>query len=143
MAKNDDGMYHNFRLSRRNPIHIRINEILSDLNKDVYRSKNQFIADALEYYINALENDTMTNSENMEKQKMNMYVTKGELELLKENIKNEVVKEVQKEMISILGNFSGNLAKGIVSDNQKTINTENDDLNENTTLLGLAEMWGE
>ena len=143
MAKNDDGMYHNFRLSRRNPIHIRINEILSDLNKDVYRSKNQFIADALEYYINALENDTMTNSENIEKQKMNMYVTKGELELLKESIKNEVVKEVQKEMISILGNFSGNLAKGIASDSSETIDTEKDDLNENTTLLGLAEMWGE
>ena len=102
MARNDDGMY---------PIHIRINEILSDLNKDVYRSKNQFIADALEYYINALENDTMTNSENIKKQKMNTYVTKGELELLKENIKNEVVKEVQKEMISILGNFSGNCSR--------------------------------
>lgn len=143
MARNDDGMYHNFRLSRRNPIHIRINEILSDLNKDVYRSKNQFIADALEYYINALENDTMTNSENIKKQKMNTYVTKGELELLKENIKNEVVKEVQKEMISILGNFSGNMAKRIVADNLKTIDKDNDDLNENTTLLGLAEMWGE
>ena len=143
MARNDDGMYHNFRLSRRNPIHIRINEILSDLNKDVYRSKNQFIADALEYYINALENDTMTNSENIKKQKMNTYVTKGELELLKENIKNEVVKEVQKEMISILGNFSGNMAKGIVADTLKTIDKDNDDLNENTTLLGLAEMWGE
>ena len=143
MARNDDGMYHNFRLSRRNPIHIRINEILSDLNKDVYRSKNQFIADALEYYINALENDTMTNSENIKKQKMNTYVTKGELELLKENIKNEVVKEVQKEMISILENFSGNMAKGIVADNLKTIDKDNDDLNENTTLLGLAEMWGE
>ncbi|MFR6563430.1 MAG: hypothetical protein ACLUR5_17130 [Eubacterium ventriosum] len=39
MARNDDGMYHNFRLSRRNPIHIRINEILSDLNKDVYQFK--------------------------------------------------------------------------------------------------------
>lgn len=143
MARNDDGMYHNFRLSRRNPIHIRINEILSDLNKDVYRSKNQFIADALEYYINALENDTMTNSENIKKQKMNTYVTKGELELLKENIKNEVVKEVQKEMISVLGNFSGNMAKGIVADNLETIDKDNDDLNENTTLLGLAEMWGE
>ena len=143
MARNDDGMYHNFRLSRRNPIHIRINEILSDLNKDVYRSKNQFIADALEYYINALENDTMTNSENIKKQKMNTYVTKGELELLKENIKNEVVKEVQKEMISVLGNFSGNMAKRIVADNLKTIDKDNDYLNENTTLLGLAEMWGE
>lgn len=143
MARNDDGMYHNFRLSRRIPSHIRINEILSDLNKDVYRSKNQFIADALEYYINALENDTMTNSENIKRQKENIYVTKGELELLKESIKNEVVKEVQKEMISILANFTGNIAKGITPDNSENENTEEEDLNENPTLLGLAEMWGE
>lgn len=111
MARNDDGMYHNFRLSRRNPIHIRINDILSDLNKDVYRSKNQFIADALEYYINALENDTITNSENIKKKHKKEYVTKCELELIKASIKNEVVKEVQKEIIAILGNFSGNMAK--------------------------------
>lgn len=143
MARNDDGMYHNFRLSRRNPIHIRINDILSDLNKDVYRSKNQFIADALEYYINALENDTITNSENIKKKHKKEYVTKCELELIKASIKNEVVKEVQKEIIAILGNFSGNMAKGIVADNLKTIDKDNDDLNENTTLLGLAEMWGE
>ena len=143
MARNDDGMYHNFRLSRRNPIHIRINDILSDLNKDVYRSKNQFIADALEYYINALENDTITNSENIKKKHKKEYITKCELELIKASIKNEVVKEVQKEIIAILGNFSGNMAKGIVADNLKTIDKDNDDLNENTTLLGLAEMWGE
>lgn len=143
MARNDDGMYHNFRLSRRNPIHIRINDILSDLNKDVYRSKNQFIADALEYYINALENDTITNSENIKKKHKKEYVTKCELELIKASIKNEVVKEVQKEIIAILGNFSGNMAKGIVADNLETNGREKDDLNENTTLLGLAEMWGE
>ena len=143
MARNDDGMYHNFRLSRRNPIHIRINDILSDLNKDVYRSKNQFIANALEYYINALENDTITNSENIKKKHKKEYVTKCELELIKASIKNEVVKEVQKEIIAILGNFSGNMAKGIVADNLETNGREKDDLNENTTLLGLAEMWGE
>ena len=143
MARNDDGMYHNFRLSRRNQIHIRINDILSDLNKDVYRSKNQFIADALEYYINALENDTITNSENIKKKHKKEYVTKCELELIKASIKNEVVKEVQKEIIAILGNFSDNMAKGIVADNLETNGREKDDLNENTTLLGLAEMWGE
>ena len=35
------------------------------------------------------------------------------------------------------------MAKGIVADNLETIDKDNDDLNENTTLLGLAEMWGE
>ena len=57
MAKNDDGFYHTLRLSRRNPTHIKIHQILADLDKSVYKSQNQFIADAVEYYINALEND--------------------------------------------------------------------------------------
>lgn len=143
MAKNDDGMYHNFRLSRRNPDHIRINEILSDLNKSVYRSKNQFIADALEYYINALEGDTLTNSEKIKKENLNTYITRKDLELIKESIKHEVVKEVQKEMISILGNFAGNLAKNVQPNNEVLEGKENHSFNADDTLLGLAEMWGD
>ena len=63
MAKNDDGFYHTLRLSRRNPTHIKIHQILADLDKSVYKSQNQFIADAVEYYINALENDFITNDD--------------------------------------------------------------------------------
>lgn len=55
MAKNDDGFYHTLRLSRRNPNHIRMHQILVDLDKSVYKSQNQFIVDAVEFYINALE----------------------------------------------------------------------------------------
>lgn len=143
MAKNDDGMYHNFRLSRRNPSHIRINEILSDLNKSVYRSKNQFIADALEYYINALEDDTITNSEKIKKENLNSYITKKDLELIKESIKNEVVKDVQKEMISILGSFAGNVAKNVQPDSGIAEEKESKSFDADDTLLGLAEMWGE
>ena len=47
MAKNDDGFYHTLRLSRRNPTHIKIHQILADLDKSVYKSQNQFIADAI------------------------------------------------------------------------------------------------
>ena len=62
MAKNDDGFYHTLRLSRRNPNHIRMHQILVDLDKSVYKSQNQFIVDAVEFYINALEEDVITNS---------------------------------------------------------------------------------
>ena len=143
MARNDDGFYHTLRLSRRNPNHIIMHQILVDSDKSVYKSQNQFIADAVEFYINALEDDTITNSGKIKKQNMNEYITKNDLELIKESIKNEVVKEVQKEMISIMGNFAGNMVKGMPADNQANDISDEKELNANTTLLGLAEMWGE
>ena len=68
MAKNDDGFYHTLRLSRRNPNHIRMHQILVDLDKSVYKSQNQFIVDAVEFYINALEEDVITNSGKQKRQ---------------------------------------------------------------------------
>ena len=75
MAKNDDGFYHTLRLSRRNPTHIKIHQILADLDKSVYKSQNQFIADAVEYYINALENDFITNDDREKREEIAILFT--------------------------------------------------------------------
>ena len=137
MARNDDGFYHTLRLSRRNPNHIKIHQILADLDKSVCKSQNQFIADAIEFYINALEDDTITNS-GREKREEN-FITKADLQKIKETIKMEVMSEVNKQMLSILGSFTGNLARNI-----NTGETEKEDgFNADDTVLGLAEMWGE
>ena len=137
MARNDDGFYHTLRLSRRNPNHIKIHQILADLDKSVYKSQNQFIADAIEFYINALEDDTITNS-GREKREEN-FITKADLQKIKETIKVEVMSEVNKQMLSILGSFTGNLARNInIGETEKE-----DGFNADDTVLGLAEMWGE
>ncbi len=137
MARNDDGFYHTLRLSRRNPNHIKIHQILADLDKSVYKSQNQFIADAIEFYINALEDDTITNS-GREKREEN-FITKADLQKIKETIKMEVMSEVNKQMLSILGSFTGNLARNInIGETEKE-----DGFNADDTVLGLAEMWGE
>ena len=136
MAKNDDGFYHTLRLSRRNPTHIKIHQILADLDKSVYKSQNQFIADAVEYYINALENDFITNDDR-EKREEN-FVTKSDIQKMKEDIKNEILSEVNKQMLSVLGSFTGNLVR---SSNQNETE-QKDEFSADDTLLGLAEMWG-
>lgn len=137
MAKNDDGFYHTLRLSRRNPTHIKIHQILADLDKSVYKSQNQFIADAVEYYINALENDFITNDDR-EKREEN-FVTKSDIQKMKEDIKNEILSEVNKQMLSVLGSFTGNLVR---SSNQNETE-QKDEFSADDTLLGLAEMWEE
>ena len=137
MAKNDDGFYHKLRLSRRNPNHIRMHQILVDLDKSVYKSQNQFIVDAVEFYINALEEDVITNSGKQKRQEN--FATKEELQEVKESIRAEMITEVNKQILSVIGTFTGNLIKGTnINDTSK-----NDGFNADDTVMGLAEMWGE
>ena len=137
MAKNDDGFYHTLRLSRRNPSHIRMHQILVDLDKSVYKSQNQFIVDAVEFYINALEEDVITNSGKQKRQES--FATKEELQEVKESMRAEMITEVNKQILSVIGTFTGNLIKGTnINDTSK-----NDGFNADDTVMGLAEMWGE
>ena len=110
---------------------------MADLDKSVYKSQNQFIADAVEYYINALENDFITNDDR-EKREEN-FITKSDIQKMKEDIKNEILSEVNKQMLSVLGSFTGNLVR---SSNQNETEHK-DEFSADDTLLGLAEMWGE
>ena len=137
MAKNDDGFYNTRRLSRRNPNHIRMHQILVDLDKSVYKSQNQFIVDAVEFYINALEEDVITNSGKQKRQES--FATKEELQEVKESMRAEMITEVNKQILSVIGTFTGNLIKGTnINDTLK-----NDGFNADDTVMGLAEMWGE
>ena len=137
MAKNDDGFYHTLRLSRRNPNHIRMHQILVDLDKSVYKSQNQCIVDAVEFYINALEEDVITNSGKQKRQES--FATKEELQEVKESMRAEMITEVNKQILSVIGTFTGNLIKGTnINDTSK-----NDGFNADDTVMGLAEMWGE
>ena len=137
MAKNDDGFYHTLRLRRRNPNHIRMHQILVDLDKSVYKSQNQFIVDAVEFYINALEEDVITNSGKQKRQES--FATKEELQEVKESLRAEMITEVNKQILSVIGTFTGNLIKGTnINDTSK-----NDGFNADDTVMGLAEMWGE
>ena len=137
MAKTDDGFDHTLRLSRRNPNHIRMHQILVDLDKSVYKSQNQFIVDAVEFYINALEEDVITNSGKQKRQES--FATKEELQEVKESMRAEMITEVNKQILSVIGTFTGNLIKGTnINDTSK-----NDGFNADDTVMGLAEMWGE
>ena len=123
--------------SRRNPNHIRMHQILVDLDKSVYKSQNQFIVDAVEFYINALEEDVITNSGKQKRQES--FATKEELQEVKESLRAEMITEVNKQILSVIGTFTGNLIKGTnINDTSK-----NDGFNADDTVMGLAEMWGE
>ena len=146
MAKVDKGNYHNFRLSKCNAQHVSVNKILRDLNPDVVKSKNQYIVDAIEYYTNALDKDDLTLTGAMEKEKRNSFVTRGDLEKIKREIRDGIMIEIQKEMLALLGTFTGNMANSFPSVARPTvvgaIEPEEFDVETDDTMDGLATKWG-
>ena len=101
--RRDTGNYHNLRLSSNNPQHIRVDQILSDLNLDIYKSKNQFMVDAIETYVKLMNQDDLTIKATIEKSRKESFISRQDLEVIKREISDEVVKMVQKEVISMLG----------------------------------------
>ena len=78
------------RLNLENPEQAEIYQVMKNLNRDIYKSQNQFIVEALKHYINYSGADTLTEQEESEKRK---YVTVEEQELMKEELKEELDKE--------------------------------------------------
>ena len=56
-----DYLQYNFRLNLNNPDHLRVYRTLTDLNRDIHKSKSSFIVTALLRYIDGASMDELTN----------------------------------------------------------------------------------
>ena len=65
------------RLNMEEPKQAEIYQILTNLDKYIYKSQNQFLVDALEFYIEHSGKDMLTQQEQAEQQR---YITAEELE---------------------------------------------------------------
>ena len=50
--KNQSLVRHVIRLNVQNEQHQRVEKVLANLNKKIYKSTNQFVINAIDYYIN-------------------------------------------------------------------------------------------
>ena len=146
MAKKDSGNYHNFRLSKNNAQHVRVDKVLRDLNPAFVKSKNQYIADAIDYYTRALDNDDLTMSGATASAKKGSYITRGELDEIKREIRDNVMIEVQKEMLALLGTFTGKMATTlpivVQQSAMRSAETKEYGVEADDTINGLASKWG-
>lgn len=110
----DKGIYHNVRCSMNNKQHVYVHKILSDLNLSIYKSKNQFIIDAVEHYAKSLNQEDLTNTA-AEKHIREGLARCGndDPEALKKEIVNEVTVAVQTNVISVLMTELAKLKVGI------------------------------
>jgi len=77
---------------------VKIMQTLDDLNTDVYKSVNRFMIEALKYYINIINDGTLTNAEASRKKD---YVTRNEITEMMEQF-DEKLKEAKEEVKSSL-----------------------------------------
>lgn len=143
MARNKENIvYHNIRMNLDNEQHRRIHMVLMNLNTNIHKSVNQFLIDAADTYIKALEGSGLTVEEETQPQN-SPYVKKDELDKMRMELKDEL----QKEMIIILGSA---LAAGKTipipevkiekkPEIQKST-SETEDTDE--MLIDLASSWG-
>ncbi len=83
------------RLSGENEQHIKVRNLLEDLNMDIHKSKSQFIIDAIEFYFDSFDEAELTNSGYEKQQKCREeYVLREEMEKAISDLKAEVYGKV-------------------------------------------------
>lgn len=139
----DKGYYHSVRCSRDNPQHVHVHQILNDLNNEIFKSKNQFIIDAIEFYSKSLNQDELTNAAVLENAGKDKKVTLGELEILKEEIKAELMIFIQKEVIALLGYVISNRSGEYKLQTQMEQAEKNEEQTVNPIVADMARLWSE
>lgn len=129
--------FHNLRINLNNEQHRRVHRVLKDLNTDVHKSVNQFLIDAADYYITMLQ-EGVTKEE--KKSAESQYITWDDMDRIRKEIKDEM----QREIIMVLGTA---LAGGQVNKMQEVkmvreYRAEEQEESADTTMVGLADMWG-
>lgn len=99
MAK-DNLITNTFRLNMNNPTHVKINNVLKNLNPKIYKSRNQFLIDAAVFFIEHYGDESFM--ERKEGEEIH-FVTQDELEVIKKEMIQNAMTEARREVIRLLG----------------------------------------
>ena len=132
------------RLNMEEPKQAEIYQILTSLDKYIYKSQNQFLVDALQFYIEHSGKDMLTQQEQAEEKQ---YVTSEELEQIKKELREELLEEARKELLKLLGQYAAGTQNPIagqrkaVTEQTDEMELENDTEGENSVVGNLACRW--
>ena len=122
------------RLNLQNEQHSRVYRVLSSLNRDIHKSENQFIINAVDFYINSFDRDEILEPAAGKPQ----YITADDLE----EIKREMESSLKDELIRLLGSaVTGSLAAGRQEIRADTVLKENTG-EVNPFAAEAANQWG-
>ena len=132
------------RLNMEEPKQAEIYQILTSLDKYIYKSQNQFLVDALEFYIEHSGKDMLTQQEQAEQQR---YITAEELEQIKKELRGELLEETRNELLKLLGQYAAGAQNPMtgqikaLTGQTDEMELENDTAEENSVVGNLACRW--
>lgn len=132
------------RLNMEEPKQAEIYQILTSLDKYIYKSQNQFLVDALQFYIEHSGKDMLTQQEQAEQQR---YITAEELEQIKKELRGELLEEARRELLKLLGQYAAGAQNPMtgqikaLTGQTDEIELENDTEGENSVVGNLACRW--
>jgi len=136
MAK-ENIIRHNLRLNMDNKHHVMINKVIMSLDPNIYKSRNHFIVDALDFYI-----------ENVGKESLSIpgsprYLTREDLTDIKRDIVDTAVNEAKNEFIKLLMGTSYNAPPFIQPNRPPAPNKaeEPEPPDEDEVIIGNAMKW--
>ncbi len=130
------------RLNMHNPDHVLINDVIQNLDPKIFKSKNQFILDAIKFYIDNYGSETF-----IAKKKDNEraeYIRSADIEDIKAEVIEAAINEARKEVIRLLGGvISGmNVSQPVI---MQAANSEaqepTEDVMDDADVAGLAMGW--
>ena len=132
------------RLNMEEPKQAEIYQILTNLDKYIYKSQNQFLVDALEFYIEHSGKDMLTQQKQAEQQR---YITAEELEQIKKELRGELLEEMRNELLKLLGQYAAGAQNPMtgqikaLTGQTDEMELENDTEEENSVVGNLACRW--
>ena len=81
--------------------HVKINDVIQNLDPKIFKSKNQFIIDAIQFYIDNYGKETFVIKKK-EKERAE-YIRSEDIEDIKEEVIEVATNEARKEVIRLLG----------------------------------------
>ena len=132
------------RLNMEEPKQAEIYQILTSLDKYIYKSQNQFLVDALQFYIEHSGKVMLTQQEQAEQQR---YITAEELEQIKKELRGELLEEMRNELLKLLGQYAAGAQNPMtgqikaLTGQTDEMELENDTEEENSVVGNLACRW--
>ena len=129
------------RLNMNNPQHVKINNVLQNLDTNIFKSKNQFIIDACQFYI-----DHYGEEQFMEKKerKRESFISVEDIDEIKAELIEVAMNEARKEVIKLLGGVISGMNVGQSVIRPSTYNKDEEpteDVMDDADVAGLAMRW--
>ena len=88
------------RLNMNNPQHVKINNIIQNLDSKIFKSRNQFLIDACQFYIDHYGEEAFMEKRSCRNAE---YVSVENLDEIKEDLIRAATEEARNEVIRLLG----------------------------------------